>query len=215
MPVISQKSIWLCGHVETVDEEDQRRRERDVDDMAPRQHDRLAAHAPGQFQKRDHRAGERDGADGDAERHLDQACAVDVAVRADVKRRRRIERRSRHQYGRHADQRMKGSDQLRHRRHRHAAGDHRADAAADRNAADHQPPGQRIRRRMRAKRRQHGDGHADHAEQVAAPAGIRARQAAQRQNEQDAGNQIEQRDEVRVHYDVSPNLRPSSPGLSR
>ena len=195
-----QPEIHLAlRYEEPVDEEDERRGERNVDDMARRQHDRLAAHASRQLQEGDHRAGESDGANRDAERHFDQARAVNVTVRADVESRRRIERSGRHQHRRHADKGVKGRDQFRHRRHRYAAGNHGADAAADSDAADHKSPGKRTRRRMRAERRQHGDGHADHAEQVAALARIRARQAAQRQNEQDAGDQIEQRDEVRAH----------------
>ena len=47
-----------------------------------------------------------------------------------------------------------------------------------------------------------GDRHADHAEQVALPAGLRARQPAQRQDEQDAGDEIEQRGEIGGHRRV-------------
>ena len=54
-------------------------RERDIDGVARRQDDRRAAHAAVELQERDHRAGEGDGADGDAERHLDQAPLVDGA----------------------------------------------------------------------------------------------------------------------------------------
>ena len=46
-------------------------RKPDIDEMAPRQKDGLARHAPGQLQKGDDRAGEGDSADGDAERHFD------------------------------------------------------------------------------------------------------------------------------------------------
>ena len=60
-----------------------------------------------------------------------------------------------------------------------------------------------LGRRMRAERGEHGDRHADHAEQVALPAGLRARQPAQRQDEQDAGDEIEQRGEIRRSLRVS------------
>ena len=73
-----------------------------------------------------------------------------------------------------------------------AARNHGADAAAEGNAADHKSPGDGISRRMRSERGQRRDGHAHHAELIAAPAGIRARQAAQCQDEQDARDQIEQ-----------------------
>ena len=80
MSVISQKSSALLGTDEADDDQhDQRHGERDVDDVARRQDDRRAAHAARQLEERDHRAGEGDGADGDAERHLDQAGGVDMA----------------------------------------------------------------------------------------------------------------------------------------
>ena len=150
----------------------------------------------------------------DAERHFDQALPVDVTFGADVEGRGRIEGTGRDQHGRHADQRVERRHQLRHRGHRNAARDDGADAAAEGNAADHKSPGDGISRRMRPQRGQRRDGHADHAELIAAPAGIRARQAAQRQDEQDAGDQIEQRDEVRAHASspVQRGLaRPSTP----
>ena len=59
--------------------------------------------------------------------------------------------------------------------------------------SDHQHPSASAGRRMRRQRRHDRDRHADHAEQIAAPAGLRARQPAQRQDEQDAGDEIEQR----------------------
>ncbi len=111
--------------------------------MPRRQHDRRATHPAGELQKRDHRAGEGDGADGDAERHFDQALAVDGAFAADAEGRRRVERARRDQHRRHADQRVERRHQFRHRGHRHAPRDDGADAAADRHAADDQRPGGR------------------------------------------------------------------------
>ena len=178
---------------------DQRDGERDIDHVPPGQRDRLAAHAGAKLQEGDHRAGKGQGADGGAERHFDQALLMDMAFGADVEGRRRVKGARRHQHRRHADQRVEGGDQFRHRRHRHPPRDHGADAAAEHDAADHQPPGQRACRRVRGERGQHGDGHADHAEIVAAPAGVGRGQSAQRLDEQDAGDQIEQRDEIRAH----------------
>ena len=63
----------------------------------------------------------------------------------------RVERGGRDQHRRKADQRMEGRDQLRHRRHRHAAGDHGADAAADGEADDDQRPAATPAGRMRAR----------------------------------------------------------------
>ena len=121
---------------------------------------------------------------------------MDRAGSADAEGFRRIEGGRRHEHGRQADQRMEGRDQLRHRRHGDAAGDHRTDAAADRDAADNHRPGQRLLRRRHGKRGEHGNGHAGHAEIIPPPRGLGRRQPAQRQNEQDAGDEIEQRDEI-------------------
>src|SRR5262249_1411661 len=44
-----------------------------------------------------------------------------------------------------------------------------------------------------------GDRHADHAEGVALPARLGARQPAQRQNEQDARHEISDRSSIRIH----------------
>ena len=67
---------------------------------------------------------------------------MDVAGRADAEGLRRVDRAGGDQHRGHADQPMEGGHQFRHRGHRHAAGDHRTDAAADRHADDHQDPGE-------------------------------------------------------------------------
>ena len=198
-PTMSQKSTGLWSTIEADDEEDQRQPERDVDDVAGGQRDRLAAHAAGQFEEGDDRAGEGDGADGDAERHFDQALLVDVAFAADAEGRRRIEGARRHQHRGHADQRVEGGDQFRHRGHRHPARDHRADAAAERDAGDHQAPGEAVGRRMRGQRGDDGDASCRSCRTSCRAGSIRARQPAQRQDEQDAGDEIEQRDEIGAH----------------
>ena len=154
------------------DQRDERDRERDVDGMPGRQQDRLAAHPSRQFQKGDDRAGKRDGADSDAQRHFDQALAVDGAFAADVEGGRRIQRAGGNKHGRHADQRVKRRHQFGHRRHRHAPCDHGAEPAADRDRDDHQRPSAEPGRRMRGERGGDRDRHADHAEQVATPAGV-------------------------------------------
>ena len=128
---------------------------------------------------------------------------MDGAGRADAEGLRRIERGRGDQHRGHADQRMEGGDKLRHRRHRDAARDDGADAAADGDTADDHRPGQRVGRPRHGKRGEHGNGHAGHAEIVALPRGLRRRQPAQRQNEQDAGDEIKQRDEIvlcRAHF---------------
>ena len=86
---------------------------------------------------------------------------------------------------------MEGGDELRHRRHGDALGDHRAGGAANGDADDDEE--QAAEGRLGEKQRgQDGDRHADHAHQVALTARGRVRQAAQRQDEQDAGDEVEE-----------------------
>ena len=191
-PEIDRRLVAAEHH----DAGDERQREPDIEQMARRQDDRLARHAPRELEEGDDRAGEGDGADRRAERHLDQALRVDRAGHADAEGFRRVEGGRRHQHRRQADQRMERRDQLRHRRHGDAPRDHRADAAADRDAADDHRPGQRLLGRRHGQRGEHGNGHAGHAEIVAPPRGLGRRQPAQRQDEQNAGDEIEQRDEI-------------------
>ena len=56
---------------------------------------------------------------------------MDLAGLADAERLGCIERAGGDQHRGHADQRMEGRHQFRHRGHRHPAGNDRADAAAD------------------------------------------------------------------------------------
>ena len=195
------------------DQRDECDRQRDIDDVAAGQRDRRAAHAAGELEERDDRPGECNGADGDAERHFDQALAVDGAFGADAEGRGRVERAGGDQHRGHADQRMEGGDQLRHRRHRHAPRDHRAGAAADRHAQHDQSPSREIRRRVVRQRGDDRDRHAGHAQQIAAPAGLRIRQSAQRQDEQGAGDEIAKRGEVGAHRLVPS--RPARAGYPR
>src|SRR6202000_2578598 len=63
--------------------------------------------------------------------------------------------------------------------------------------------GQRIERPLAPKRDQghdHGESHSDHAVAVARLAGDRAGKASERQDEQNAGEQIEDCGEVGVHF---------------
>ncbi len=199
MMVISQKSSALPETHQAVDEEHQRKCKRDVDDVTAGQDDRRTAHARRQLQERDHRAGEGQRADGDAERHFDQAGGVNGAGLADIEGLRRIEGAGGDQHRGHADQRVEGGDQFRHRGHRHAAGDHRADGAADRNAENDEGPGEFVGRRMARERRGDRDRHADHAEQVALPRCGGTGKSAQRQDEQHTRHEIQNCCQIGVH----------------
>jgi hypothetical protein len=108
--------------------------QRDIDDMPRRQHDRLAGHAPVKLGKGDDRAGEGDRTDGRAKRHLDQADGLDRTDFADAEGLRRIKRGRGHKNGGQTHQAVESGDQLRHRRHRNALGNDRADATADTDA---------------------------------------------------------------------------------
>ena len=114
--------------------------EGDVEDMALRQQDRRARHAPVEFQEGDDRAGEGDRADGEAERHLDDRIRMDARAFRDAEGFRRIERAGRDEHRREADQRVEHRHELRHRGHLHGAGAPGADAPADGEAEDDQQP---------------------------------------------------------------------------
>ena len=115
---------------------------------------------------------------------------MDGARRADAEGLGRIEGGGGDQHRGHADQRMERGDKLWHRRHGDAARDDGAYAATDGDTAQDHRPGQRVGRPRHSKGGEHGNGHAGHAEIVALARGLRRRQAAQRQDEQDAGDQI-------------------------
>ena len=118
---------------------------------------------------------------------------------ADAEGGRRVERRRGDEDGGKADAGMEGGDELRHRRHGDAPGDHRADAAADAEAEEHQEPAGEAGGRRDGEGGEDGERHAGHAEIVAAPRGLRRGQAAQRHDEQDAGDEVEQLDEIDRH----------------
>ena len=65
--------------------------ERRVQRVLVFERDRRALHQGLQLGERDQRAGEGDGADRQADRHLEQALAEDVARRADAERFRRVQ----------------------------------------------------------------------------------------------------------------------------
>src|SRR6476660_8947373 len=94
---------------------------------------------------------------------------------------------------------MEHRHQLGHRRHLHSASAPRADTPADGDPENDEQPGERTRRRTNPQRGHNGDRHTDHAEAVALTRGRRRRQSSQRQNEQNAGDEIEQSGEVGVH----------------
>ena len=100
---------------------------------------------------------------------------MDVAGRADVEGFGRIEGAGGNQHRGHADQRVKRRDKFRHRGHRYAARDHRADAAADRNTEDDEQPGEPSVGGWSASVVADRDRHADHAEADCPAASRRAR----------------------------------------
>ncbi len=179
----------------------------DIDQVAGRQHDRRAAHIAVQLGEGDQRAGEGHGPDGHAQAQLDQAFQLDAGAVVDVIGDRRIDGGHRHQTGRQAHQAVEGGHQLRHGGHGHAAGDHRADGAADQHPAQDHADGDRIQGLLAGQGHQghgHGDGHAQHAQLIAPPAGHRAGQPAQGEDEQDARDQIGDGGEIGVHDGVFP-----------
>ena len=177
--------------------------EAEIDRMARRQHDRLAGHATIKLEECDDRTGESERTDGAAEPHLEQGDPGNAARRAEIEGLRRIERGRRDQNRRHADERVEGGDELRHRRHGHAPGDRRADAATNGDPGDDQQPASEGGIGI-DQRRGHGQTHADHAVDIALARGCWMGQAAQRQNEQDARDEVKQVCDIGAHP-VSPS----------
>ena len=148
-------------------------------------------HVAVQLGEGDHRAGEGDRPDGQAEGQLDQRspAARPVGV-GDAIGGRGVDGGHRHQAGGQADQasgRRPPAAAWRSSATRRAIT--APTRAADGDAADDQAEGHGVERALApqgGQGRADGDGHADHADAVAAPAGHRAGQAAQRQDEQDA-----------------------------
>ena len=200
--VIAQKIQGAWRDDEIRDQTDDRETDQEIEHMAHRQQDRRARHVAVQLRERDHRARERDGADRDAQAHLDQALRFDRARFADPEGLRAVERRRRDQHGGQTDEAVERGHQLRHRGHRDAPRDARADDAADGKAGDDQSPGQRVAHACDEQRRDHGDDHADDAVAVAVARALGRRQSAQREDEQHARDEIGEGGEIGVHRAV-------------
>ena len=198
------------------DQQDEGEGERDVDQMAGGQQDRRAAHVSVQLGKGDHRAGEGDGADGDAEAELDDRQGLDAALgRGDAEGHRGIDGADRDQTGGQTDQTVEGGDQLGHLGHLHARGDQGPGPAADDHPARDQGERQRIQRAGDAEGDQgdgNGEAHPDHAEGIAPPAGLGTGEPAQGQDEQNTGSQIGQGGK-RCGHGVGPHERLAGQGV--
>ena len=187
------------GGVEERDQEHERDAEPAVDEVALGQQDRRAGHPAVELEEGDDRAGEGDRADRKPERHLDRARGMNDVAFFDAEGLGGVKGACGDEHRGQADQRMEHRDELRHRRHLDGAGAPGADAAADREAEDDQQPRKPARRRTQRQRRHHRDRHADHAEAIALTRGGGRGEPAQRQDEQDAGDEIEQGGEIGVH----------------
>ena len=209
------------GADQDADQKDQRQRQTDVDQVPGRQDDRRPAHVSVQLGEGDHRSCEGDGADGHAKAQFDDRQRLDAraVVGQDSKRLGRIDGADGDQTGGHADQTVKGGDQLRHVGHGDPLGDQRPSPAADDDAPRDQAQRHGIKRPRRAQRQQghaDGQGHADHAEGVALTTGLGAGQPPQRQDEQDARNQIGQCGQRCVHHAPPPKTcAPAATGRRR
>ena len=123
---------------------------------------------------------------------------MDVARRADAERLRRIQRRGGDEHRGEADQRVECRDKLRQRRHLDAQRDEGADAAADDDAEEDQPVAQAAHAVM-------GSVAITATAMPIMPNRLPwrdvtgRRQPAQRQDEQDGGDQIGERGEAGGH----------------
>ena len=103
---------------------------------------------------------------------------------------------------------VEGRDQLGQSRHLDASGHHRTDGATEDDGEGDEPEPEE-RHALVHERRRGGDAHADHAVQVALARGGGVRQTAQRQDEQDRGDEVgEGREGGRHPYLRPPALAP-------
>ena len=164
--------------------------------MLTLEHDRRAAYAPRQLAERDHRSGKRDRADEGSDEKLELVPEGDRKIESH--RLRIVDRGDRDQNGGETDQRVHRRDQLGHLRHLHSPRDDRPEHAAYRHATQDRQDVLAVRVDQR-QRDQQRDRHADHAVDVAAPCGVRARQPLEREDEAHCGDQIPQCELVRAH----------------
>jgi hypothetical protein len=160
--------------------------------------------------------GEGDGADEGTQGQLDAVAARDqAALGGDGKGPGLGHRSHGDEHRSEADHAVEEGHQLGHLGHLDALGHQGADAAADEQAAEH--PDHALGARLahlpgefddQCAGGQDGDRHADHAEQVAADRGRRVAQALQGLDEADAGNEVQQRDEVHRHLSALPSSPP-------
>ncbi len=182
--------------------EDRLRAHEQAEDLEHRLRDALldvAGEAGLKFPPGDHRAREGDRADDRAEAHLEQGGGLDAVLAENAEIGGLQERRRGHEHRREAHEGVKGGDELRHRRHLDALGDHHPDRTArgDRDQDEEiAPPGA-------ARKNEQGDDdgqrHAGHAVQVARPGGGRMGEAAQRENEADGAQEIAEGGDVGTH----------------
>ncbi len=180
------------GHAVGVDEgvaeidDDQQARE--VEQVPSGKQHGLAGDLGGELAEGDHRPGERHGADQHAQVHLDLVDRVLGGREAD--RHRRIDEVGvADEHRREADEAVHQRHQLGHLRHLHDARRIQADCRADGHRADdvRQAGGGHLHAEDRG---DHGDRHADHSVQVAAPRRFLVGQAAQAQDEENRGADV-------------------------
>ena len=149
--------------------------------MAPRQHDRRAAHGAVELEEGDDRAREGNRTDGDAQSHFDPADRIDEAVCANDPERLGVEVGGpADQHRRQPDEAVKRGNQLRHRGHRDAPrgnySDRSTKADGSEDLGEHPQVGgarlgqqlARRDRRLGQHRGDHRNAHPDHPEAVAA-----------------------------------------------
>ena len=189
------------GHAVRVDERiaevDDGQEPGEIEQVPRRQQQRLAADLGGELAEGDHRAGERHGADQHAEVHLDLVDGLLGRRHAD--RHRRIDEVGvAHEHRGEAHEAVHQRHELGHLRHLDDARRVEAHARADHHRGE--DAGQSGGGDLRAEDRgEHGDRHADHPVQVAAPRRLRVGQPAQAQDEEDRGPDVGDRRETGGH----------------
>jgi len=170
-----------------------------------------------QLAEGDHRTGEGNGTNGRTQEQLQAVTGRDgVAQGRDDTQRLWLDHGGNGDEHRgQADHAVHEGDQLGHLGHFHALGHDRTGGAADQQADDHvgDAAGGQLGAQLvdQADGGQHGQGHAQHAEHIAATRRGRVRQALERLDEADRGYKVQKSDEVHAHVTFSPRRTLSAP----
>ena len=159
--------------------------------MTLRQHNRCARHRALQLGKGDDGAREGNGANRGTQRHLHEACRVNMAVGIhNAESFWRQKRGPSHQHSGQADERVKGSHKLGHVRHGDATCRHRSDKGTNADTGCDNAEAFHVFALQQKQCGGDGNRHTHHTKIVTLARCLWRRQATQRQNKEYARGEI-------------------------